>query len=140
MGDIGERIALADADLTALDGRNALADQDARAAKVNLRIFSGSTNLQKEIGTKTYILAKLFGGTCPLVEGYASIVTWIDANFAAFERQVSTPAQCTSFAYDLSRTEAVYYNACIRASTTALIGDLGGCTPVSFTMLLDELT
>ena len=139
-GDVGERMASADADLTALDGRNALADQVARAARVHLQRISGATNLQREIGTKTYILSKLFGGSCPLVEGYTSVVTWIDENFASFERQVSTTASCTSFAYDLSRTEAAYYNACIRASTTALLGDPGGRTPISFAMLLDELT
>ena len=74
-GDVGERMASADADLTALDGRNALAEQVARAAKVHLQPISGVTNLQREIGTKTYILSKLFGNTCPLVEGYASVVT-----------------------------------------------------------------
>ena len=133
-------MASADADLTALDGRNAQADQVARAAKVHLLPISGATNLQREIGTKTYILAKLFGGACPLVEGYTSVVSWIDANFTSFERQVGTTAACTSFAYDLSRTEAAYYNACIRASTTAHPSDPGGRTPVSFSMLLDELT
>ena len=34
----------------------------------------------------------------------------------------------------------MYYNACIQASTTALMGDPGGLTPESFTMLLEELT
>ena len=140
VGDVGNRIALADADLTALNGRNALTDQVTQAAKVHLQPISRAINLQKEIGTKTFILSNLFGGTCPLFEGYASVVTWIDKNFALFQRQVSTPAQCTSFAYDLSRTEAAYYNAYIQASTTALVGDPGGQTPVSFTMLLDELT
>ena len=139
-GDVGKRIASADADLTALDGRNALVDQVARADKVHLQPISGATNLQREIGTKTYILAKLFGGSCPLVEGCISVVTWIDENFASFERQVSTTAMCTSFAYNLSHTEATYYNVYIRASTTALLGDPGGSTPVSFTILLDELT
>ena len=109
-------MATADADITALDGRNTLTDQVARAAKVNLQYISGATNLQREIFTKTYILSKLFGGACPLVEGYASVVTWIDNNFVSFERQVSTTAMCTSFAYDLSQTEVAYYNTCIRAS------------------------
>ena len=133
-------MASADADLTALDGRNAQADQVARTAKVHLQLISGVTNLQREIGTKTYILAKLFGGSCPLVEGYTSVVTWIDENFTSFERQVATPSACTAFTYDLSRIETSYYNACIRASTTTLLGNPGGCTPVSFSMLLDKLT
>ena len=133
-------MASADANLTALNGRNAVVDQIARAAKVHLQTISGATNLQREIGTKTYILSKLFGNAYPLVQGYTSVVTWIEKNFASFERQVSTTALCTSFAYDLSRAEATYYNACIRASTTAQMGDPRGITPVSFAMLLDELT
>ena len=68
------------------------------------------------------------------------MVTWIDENFASFERKVSTTAMFSIFAYDLARTEAAYYNACIQASTKELLGDPGGHTPVSFTMLLDELT
>ena len=138
--DVGEQMASVDADLTALDGRNMQADQVAQAAKVHLQPIYGATNLQREIGTKTYILAKLFGESCPLVKGYTSVVTWIDENFTSFEQQVATTSSCTSFAYDLSRTEAAYYNACIRASTTILLGDPGRHTPVSFTMLLDELT
>ena len=130
----------ADVDLKALDGRNAIVDQIVRAAKVHLQTISGVTNLQRKIGTKTYILSNLFGDACPLVEGYASVVTWIDENFASFKRHICTTVACTSFAYDLSRTEAAYYNACIRASTTAPLGDPGRRTPVSFTMLLDELT
>ena len=137
---VGERIASVDANLTALDSRNAVADQIARTARVHLQTISRATNLQREIGTKTYILSKLFGNTCPLVQGYASIVTWIDENFASFEHHVSTTALCTSFAYNLSRIEATYYNVCIRASTTALMGDHGGITLVSFAMLLDKLT
>ena len=133
-------MASVDADLTAPDGRNALADQVARAAKVHLQPISGATNLQHEIGTKTYILSKLFEGACPLVEGYAPVVTWADSNFVLFERQVSTTAMCNSLAYNLSQTEAACYNACICAFTTALLGDPGSRTPVSFTMLLDELT
>ena len=120
MGDVGNRMALSDADLTALDGRNTMVDQVTRAAKVHLQPISGATNLQKEIGTKTYIFSKLFGGAYPLVEGYASVVPWIDENFTSFERQVSTPSQCTSFTYDLLRTKAAYYNACIQASTIVL--------------------
>ena len=59
--DVGKRMALADANLTVLDGWNAVADQIARAARVHLQPISGATNLQQEIGTKTYILSKLFG-------------------------------------------------------------------------------
>ena len=91
-GDVDNRMASADADLTALNGRNALPDEVAQVVKVHLQPISGAINLQKEIGTKTYILSKLFGGACPLVEGYASVVTWIDKNFALFQRQVSTHA------------------------------------------------
>ena len=47
---------------------------------------------------------------------------------------------CTTFAYDISRVEAAYYNACIRASTsTTTLNDPGAVTPVSFQLLVDEL-
>ena len=117
-----------------------MADQIARVARIHLQTISRATNLQREIGTETYILSKSFGTVCPLIQGYTSVVTWIDENFASFERQVSTTALCTSFAYDLLRTEDMCYNACIRASTAALMGDPRGITPVSFVMLFNELT
>ena len=53
---------------------------------MHLQPISRVSNLQKEIGTKMYILSNLIGTTRPLVEGYASVVTWIDENFASFER------------------------------------------------------
>ena len=61
-----------------------LADQVARADKVYLQPIAGATTLQREIGTKMYILSKLFGDTCPLVEGYTSVATWIEEMFCVF--------------------------------------------------------
>ena len=139
-GGIGERIASTDVDLSALDSRNAMANEIACAAKVHFQTITGATNLQQEIGTKAYILSKLFCDTCPLVKGYTSVITWINKYYASFERQVHTTSLCTSFAYNLSRTEAAYYNICIWASTMVLTGDPGGQTLVSFTILLDNLT
>ena len=107
---------------------------------MHLQPIAGATTLQRETGTKTYILSKLSGDTCPIIKGYTSVVTWIDENFAPFGPQVSTTGRCTSFAYDLSRVDAAYYNSCIRASKTALLRDPGKRTPVSFTILLEELT
>ena len=49
-------MASADADLAALDNQNAMADQIMRAAKVHLQPIVGAIALQKEIGTKVYIL------------------------------------------------------------------------------------
>ena len=60
-------IVYTDADLVALDGWNTMSDQIARAAKVHLQKISGATNLQKELGTKGYILDRLFGSQSPLV-------------------------------------------------------------------------
>ena len=142
MTDIGYRMATADADMAALDGRNAAADQIARAARIHLQAITDARNLQKEIGTKVFILHSLFGASCPLVKAYSTqIVDHIDSNFSSFERQMSSTARCTAFAYDLSVAEARYYNNCIRASTTA--GDInapGAITPVSFDYLRTELT
>ena len=90
-GDVGLRMAAADADVAALDARNAMADQIARASKVTLQGIVGASNLQKEIGTKGYILYALFGARCPLVLAYgAEVVDHIDNHFSTFERQMST--------------------------------------------------
>ena len=139
-GDVGSRMASADADLAALDGRNAMSDQIARAAKVHLQVISGASNLQKEIGTQGYILDRLLGPQCPLVRGFREeLIPFIDNNFEAFERQVSSPASCTTFAYDVSRVSARYYNSCITASSNEPMGEPGAVTPVSFAFLIDEL-
>lgn len=45
--DIGYRMATADADMAALDGRNAAADQIARAARIHLQAIHDAQNLQK---------------------------------------------------------------------------------------------
>ena len=139
-GDIGTRIGDTNAELIALDNRNAQADLISRAAKVHLQALGGAANLQKEIGTKAYILDRIFGPTCPLVTAYKQhLIPFIDENFSAFERQVNSREQCTKFAYDLSRVEATYYNNCIRASATANTGSPGGLTSTSFQVLIDEL-
>ena len=100
--------------------------------------------MQKEVGTKMYILDRLFGPNCPLTRAFTlQLIPFIDANFATFECQVNTPQAYTTFAYDLSRVEAEYYNGCIRASTTASckagLGSEGAATDVSFQLLVDEL-
>ena len=59
--DVGKRMASADAILTALDIWNAVTDQIALVARVHLQTIFGATMLQREIGTKTYMLSKLFG-------------------------------------------------------------------------------
>ena len=51
-GDIGTRIRDTNAELIALNNRNAQADLISRAAKVHLQALGGAANLQKEIGTK----------------------------------------------------------------------------------------
>ena len=86
-GNIGTRISDTNAELMALDNRNAQADQISRAAKVHLQALGGATNLQKEISTKAYILDRLFGPTCPLAKAYKlHLIPFIDENFPAFER------------------------------------------------------
>ena len=69
LGDIGDSIASADADLTALDGRNALADQVARAAKVHLQPISGASNLQKEEVLKPISYRNCSALRAPLLKG-----------------------------------------------------------------------
>jgi len=103
-------MATAGAGLAALDGRNAMADKIARIAKVHIQTISGAANMQKKICTKAYILDLLFGPRCPLIMAFTSqLISFINANFATFERKVNTTQACTTFAYDLSRVEAEYY-------------------------------
>ena len=140
-GDIGSRMATVEADMVALDARNAMADQVARASKVTLQTIAGPTNLQKELGTKGYILHALFGAQCPLVRAFsAEVVDHIDCHFGTFERQMGTAQRCTAFAYDVSRVEAAYYNECIRVSSSASTSAPGARISVSFSVLRDELT
>ena len=92
-------MASVDVDISALDGRNAMSDQIDRAAKVYLQTISGATNLQKELGTKGYILDYLFGSQYPLVREFTEeIIPFINDDFEAFERQISSPTACTTFA------------------------------------------
>ena len=55
-GGIGKRIASTDVDLSALDSRNAMANEIACAAKVHFQTITGATNLQQEIGTTSTTL------------------------------------------------------------------------------------
>ena len=73
-GDIGKWMALADANFSTLDGRKTMADQITRSAKVHLQTISGAMNLQKEIEIKSYIISKVFGPKCPIVEIYVSVL------------------------------------------------------------------
>ena len=75
-----------------------------------------------------------------LEEGYVLVINWVGANFESFEHQVQSTILSTSSAYNSSMVEVTYYNACICSSITALLGDPGAQTPVSFQMLLYELT
>ena len=102
-GDMRVRMALADTDLTALDRRNAMSNQITRSVRVHLQTISGANNLQKEIGTKAYILNRLFVTQCPLARGFITkLIPFIDNNFESFERQVKSTAACITFAYDIS--------------------------------------
>ena len=60
-GDVGLRMTVVDADVAALNARNTMADQISRASKVTLQCIAGALNLQKEIGTKGYILHAMPG-------------------------------------------------------------------------------
>ena len=91
------------ADMIALDVCNAMADQVARVSKVNLQTIAGPANLQKELGTKGYILHALFGAQCTLIQVFSvEVVDHIHHHFDTFERQMGTTQRCTAFAYDVS--------------------------------------
>ena len=83
--DLGSRMATADADLAALNSRNAMADQISRAAKVHIQTISGAANLQKEIGTKAYTLDRIFGPNCPITLAFSTqLIPFIDEKISAF--------------------------------------------------------
>ena len=126
-------MALADANLAALDRRITTSDQIDRAAKVHLQTISGANNLQKEIGTKAHILDQLFGPQCPLTRSFTKdLILFIDNNFEVFKRQVSSITACSIFAYGVSQVEAQYYNLCITASSMKAVSDPIVVTSVSF--------
>lgn len=79
-------MATADADLAALDARNAMTDQSSHATKFHLQTISGAPNLQTDIGTKVYIRHWLFGAHCPLTLAFTSeYIPFVDKNFVSFE-------------------------------------------------------
>ena len=102
-------MVLTDDDLEAFDSRNAMVDQISRAGKVQFQTISGAADLQKEIGTNAYILHQLFGANSPLTLAFISeLISFINNNFASFERQVNSTTCCMAFTYNLSRVEAGY--------------------------------
>ena len=66
--DVGDAIVASDADVAALDGRNAQADQIVWEACVILWILVGSLTTQQEIVTCCYLLRRLLGPWSPMVE------------------------------------------------------------------------
>lgn len=132
-GDVGTQMASADVDLAALDDMNAVINQIARIVRVHLQSISGTAYLQKEIVTKVYIIDRLFGPQRSLISGFIEeLVPFIDNKYEDFKRQVSSTASCATFASDVSRVGARYYNTCITASSNEGIGHPGTVTPVSF--------
>ena len=81
--------------------------------------------LPNKIGTKSYILVELFGPTCPLVEGYALVVNWIDTNIERSRYHVQSMSLYISLAYGISRVEAAYCNIHIRAVMMTILGESG---------------
>ena len=75
--DVGAAIAASDADMAALDGRNDQADQISQTVRVILRVVVGPLTTQREVGICCYLLHRLLGPQCPLVESLRSQV--IDA-------------------------------------------------------------
>ena len=102
--------------------------------------FPAHPAFKKGLVPNGYILHRLLSPQCPLVHAFKNeLIPFIDNNFDAFERQVSSPESCTTLAYDVTRVSARYYNSCITASSNEPIGEPGAVTPVFFGFLIDEL-
>ena len=69
-----------------------------------------------------------------------AIIDHIDDNFSTFESQMISPTCCTLLAYNISRVDLAYYNACISVSTPAIVDNPVVITPVLFATLSTELT
>ena len=81
--DIGEVIAVSDADMAALDGENFTVDQIVRAAPVVLRVLVGPLITQRELGTCCYLLVCLLGTRGPLFRALRYLIVTINKNFSS---------------------------------------------------------
>ena len=110
-GDAGTCMVTSDADMVAMYRRNTHTDQISQAVEVHLHPISGVSNLQKELGTKYYILHSIFTTSFLLVEAFdLEIIDHIDQHFFTFEHQICNSTRCTSFSYDVYRVKGIYYN------------------------------
>ena len=82
---------------------------------------------QREVGICCYLIHRLLGPWCPLVESLRShAINMINEKFSSFALQIATSHRRTEFAYDVSCIIGTYLNTCVKALATASVLDPGG--------------
>ena len=142
--DVEASIVAFNAYMASLDVRNTQAEHIVQAARGVLQVLVGLLTMHKEVGTCFYLLQRLLGAQCPLVESlFSQVANAIGKDFSLFDMHMATSHRCTAFAYDVSYTIGTYLNACVKASVKALVKDLvsepGGKILSSFQYLRDKL-
>ena len=141
MDDVGSSIDASNTGMSALNIRNAQTDYILWKSYVVLQVVVGPLTMQREVGTFCYLLHRLLGTHCPLVEAlrYQEIDA-INEGLSLLAFQMAMIHPCTEFAYDVSCFIGIYLNMCIKASATASISDPGGQIMVSLQYLMKKLT
>ena len=94
---------------------------------VVLWVIVRTLTTQQEVGTCCYLLHRLLGPQCPLVESLCpKVVDSIDEDFDLFSLQMRTSHRCMAFAYDVSCIIGNYLNACAKVLTTISLTNPGG--------------
>ena len=83
--------------------------------------------MQGEVITYYYLLHRLLGHQCPLVEDLLPhVINALDKDFTSFSLQMCTSYRCTEFVYYVSCIIGKYLNACVKALATVSFTDPGG--------------
>ena len=104
------------------------------------RSIVGPLTTHREVGKFCYLLHRLLGPQCPLVEALRpQAVDAIDEEYAYFSLQMAKSHHCTLFAYDVSCIIGNYLNAYVKALATVLLTDPGGLILVYFQYLKEKI-
>ena len=129
---VGTAISASDADMAAINRRNSQANQIVRTLRVVLQYIVGTLTMHWEVVTCCYLLHRLLGPQCLLVEALQlQVVNTLEKKFALFLLQISMSYRCTAFAYDVSCIIGNYLNACVKVLATVSLLDLVGLIPWS---------
>ena len=98
---MGESIASSDEDVAVLDGKNSVAYQIIRAARVVLWVLVGHLATQQELGTCWYLLDFLLAPWCCLVWALRYLIVTTNKNFSSFLGKMVTSHWYTALVFDV---------------------------------------